>query len=61
MRKKKIIIYEFYPDTMPTEITVTKSMYYYYCTKYCNSGYNWVKRITEDSEKVVNRLTVWKK
>lgn len=61
MKKGKNHIYEFYSHTMPTEITVTKSMYYYYCTKYCNSGYDWFKTIHEYPDKIVNRLIICKK
>lgn len=61
MKSCKKYIYEFYPDTMPTEIEVSKYMYYYYCNKYCNDGYNWIKCMTEYPDKVVYRLTIWTK
>lgn len=61
MKSSKKHIYEFYPYTMPTEIEVSKHMFYYYCNKYCNDGYEWRKQMTEYSDKVVYRLTFWKK
>lgn len=61
MKRFKKHIYEFYPNTMPTEIEVSKHMFYYFCAKYCNEGYNWVKNIKETSDKIVHRLTIWTK
>ena len=59
MKNNKPHIYEFYPYTMPMEIEVSKSMFYYYCQKYCNNCYKWLKTMSEYPDKVVHKLTIW--